>query len=142
TSVSGNRDGILVYDNGFAIVSVGATVANNSGVGVLVIQGGFAKVNQGGIVRGNGGNGIDVENGNVTIGDGSGPALIESNKENGLFMRTNSVANFGNAATKITGNTLFGIFCAAAPASLLLNGGPIGTVSGNTAGQIHCNTSP
>lgn len=143
TTVSSNSvRGMGVFDGGAAHLQNGAAVASNSGDGIDLSQGGFVKVRLGAIVRGNTGNGIDVQSGNVTVGDNAGPAIIESNKGDGLFMRTNSVANFGNAGTKITGNGSWGIFCTGSPASPLLYGAPIGTVSGNKAGQIHCNTSP
>ena len=143
TTVSSNSvRGIGVFDGGSLLVELGAIVSSKSGEGIHLSQGGFVKVKTGGIIRSNAGHGIDVQSGNVTVGDTGGPAFIENNKGDGLFMRTNSVANFGNAGTKITGNTGWGIFCVGAPANPLIYSGPVGTVSGNTAGQIHCNTSP
>jgi hypothetical protein len=134
--------GIGVFDGGSLIVQDRATVASNAGDGIHLSQGGFVKVKTGAMVLSNTGKGIDVQSGNVTVGDSFGPAFVENNKGDGLFMRTNSVANFGNAGTKITGNGGWGIFCAGPPANPLRYGAPIGTVTGNTAGQIHCNTSP
>jgi hypothetical protein len=143
TKVSANSvRGIGVVDGGSLLVQNGATVASNAGDGIRLSQGGFAKVKTKAIVRANTRNGIDVQSGNVTVGDSFGPAFIENNERDGLFMRTNSVANFGNAGTKITGNGAWGIFCAGAPANPLLYGAPIGTVTGNAVGRIHCNTSP
>jgi hypothetical protein len=143
TKVSANSvRGIGAVDGGSLLVQNGATVASNAGDGIRLSQGGFAKVKTKAIVRANTRNGIDVQSGNVTVGDSFGPAFIENNKGDGLSMRTNSVANFGNAGTKITGNGAWGIFCAGPPANPLLYGAPIGTVTGNAVGRIHCNTSP
>lgn len=136
------RNGVSVVDGGTALVEGGATIESNTGNGVLLSQGGFLKVGDSSIIRGNAGNGIYVESGNVAVGDADGPALVENNKGDGLFMRTNSVASFGNVDTKITGNSGHGILCARIPANPLLFN-PIGAVSGNgKAPQVSCNISP
>ena len=71
-----------------------------------------------------------------------GAVTIQSNKGNGLFMRTNSTARIANAGNQITGNTGWGILCAGPPANPLLYGGFLGSVFGNKAGQIQCKTPP
>jgi hypothetical protein len=59
-------------------------------------------------------------------------------------MRTNSVARFGNSLNQIISNTGWGILCTGTPSNPLIFEplGTPGTVSGNGAGQIHCNASP
>jgi hypothetical protein len=141
---SNNVNGIEVYDNGSIVVENGAMVANNSGNGLFVLQGGFAKVRQGAIVQGNSANGIAVRNGNVQVGDGDGPATIKNNMQNGIFMRTNSVAVLANSLNQIINNSGWGLLCTGAPSNPLIYSpiGTFGTVSGNGAGQIQCNISP
>lgn len=142
SSVVGNHIGIGAYRNGTAFVDAGAVVTNNSSDGIYVYSGGSAEVRGGAIVGWNGGDGIDVESGNLTLGDAAlGPAIIQHNKSDGIFLRTNSVASFGNSANRIIGNTLFGIACSGAPSNPLIYG-TIGTVSGNGSGQISCKKSP
>jgi hypothetical protein len=116
-------------------------VANNASHGIYLYNGGSGVVRAGSVIKGNGGNGIYVESGNINVGDGYGPATIQNNAQNGIFMRTNSVALFGNAGNQIINNTLWGILCAASPANPLIFG-TVGTVSGNGSGQVSCRTSP
>jgi len=101
-------------------------------------------VRSGAIIQGNGGNGILVGIGNVTLGDSNGPATIQNNKGDGIFLTTNSVADSDNTANRIINNTGWGIFCTASPANPLIYEpiGTFGTVSGNGKGQIACNVSP
>lgn len=128
-------NGVFLASGGAATVN--GTVAGNSGNGVNVYNGGAAAVS--GFVQSNTLNGINVENGSLQIG--AGPTIIQNNKGDGIFMSTNSVASFASSDNQIINNTGWGILCAGAPANPLTRG-PIGTVSGNTAGQISCNVSP
>ncbi len=142
TSVVGNGgDEILVQGSGTAEVDTDPVIANNVSHGIALINGGSVKVRIGAVIQGNGGNGIYIESGNLVVGDGNGPATIKNNKQNGIFMRTNSVASFGNAGNKIINNTGWGIFCTGSPSNPLIFG-TIGTVSGNGKGQISCKVSP
>ncbi|MBV8121204.1 MAG: hypothetical protein JO081_14860 [Alphaproteobacteria bacterium] len=125
----------------------GAAVANNSLNGLALFGGGTAKVRQGAIIQGNGGDGIYVDSGTVTVGDtggAAGPVTIQSNKQNGIFLRTNSVAIFNNSGNQIINNTGSGILCTDSPSNPLIyeEAGTIGTVSGNAAPQVSCNVSP
>jgi hypothetical protein len=52
---------------------------------------------------------------------------------------TNSVASFASNTNQIINNGGWGILCAGSPSDPLVNGSP-GTVSGNTSGQISCNS--
>ncbi|MGH7045441.1 MAG: right-handed parallel beta-helix repeat-containing protein [Stellaceae bacterium] len=140
TSVSGNTgDGIAVFEGGVARID-DAKIEDNSGEGLLLDQGAFAKIREGAIVEGNE-IGIYVGSGTVTVGDTLGPATIQSNKSDGIFLRTNSVALFGNSANKIIDNSGWGILCTGSPSNPLIYG-TVGTVSGNKAGRIDCKTSP
>ena len=118
-----------------------ATVANNSRHGVLIYSGAAGFVRAGSVIRGNGANGIYVEGGEISIGDGNGPATIASNGQNGVFLRTNSVATLNNSGNQIINNTGWGILCTGSPSNPLIFG-TVGTVSGNGSGQIACNSSP
>jgi hypothetical protein len=142
TVVTGNAvTGILVIRGATANVQGGATVASNTGNGIQIFAGGSVGVRQGGIIQSNTANGIYLESGDVTVGDVLGPATIQGNGQNGIFMRTNSVAKFNNSGNQIINNTNWGILCAASPANPLIFG-TVGNVSGNGSGQIGCRTSP
>jgi len=78
----------------------------------------------------------------VTVGDGNGPATIQSNNGDGIFLRTNSVALFENSGNQIINNTGWGILCTGPPSNPLILELALGTVSGNKAGQISCKVSP
>jgi hypothetical protein len=139
--VNNAADGIALYRGGTVLVDSGAMVANNAGNGLFMWTGGVAGVRAGSVIKGNGGNelhsGIYVESGAINIGDGTGPAIIENNKGNGIHLGTNSVAIFANSGNQIINNGGWGILCAGAPSNPVGNGNP-GTVSGNKAGQISC----
>jgi hypothetical protein len=139
--VSNTVDGISAFRGGSVAIDNAATVANNSRHGVLIYSGAAGFVRAGLVISGNGANGIYLESGEMTIGDGSGPATIQGNGQNGIFMRTNSVATFSNSGNQIINNTSWGILCTGSP-SVPLIFGTVGTVSGNGSGQIGCNTSP
>jgi hypothetical protein len=139
--VSNTLDGVAVYRGGSAAIDNAATIANNSQNGVKIYSGGAGFVRAGSVIKGNGANGIYLESGEMTIGDGSGPATIQGNGQNGIFLRTNSVATFNNSGNQIINNTSWGILCTGSP-SVPLIFGTVGTVSGNGSGQIACNSSP
>jgi hypothetical protein len=145
TSVTSNSgDGMYALTGGTALIENGATVANNSGKGLAIHGGSTAKVREGAVIQGNMGDGIYVDSGTVTVGDSgtaAGPAIIQNNKQNGIFLRTNSVAIFNNSGDQIINNTQWGILCTGSPSNPLIYG-TVGTVSGNGSGQIGCNTSP
>jgi len=145
TSVVNNGgDGILVQGSGTLELDTNPVVADNASDGIHLTNGGNIKIRIGAVIQGNGGNGIYVESGDLQVGDNNGPATIQNNKQNGIFLRTNSVAFFDNSSNQIINNTGWGIFCTGAPSNPLIYEplGTVGTVSGNGAGQIHCNVSP
>jgi hypothetical protein len=138
TTVTRNTgDGVLAYYGGSADIAGGATVSNNSFDGIALV-GGAAIARGGAIITGNALDGIDVESGTLTVGHPFGPAIVEGNKRNGIFLRTNSVAVLAHSANKIVNNTRWGIFCTGGSSNpLLLEYAPI-TVTGNKAGGILC----
>ena len=85
-----------------------------------------------------------MESGNLVVGDGFGPATVQSNKGNGILLRTNSIGKFNNSGDQIINNIGWGIFSAGSPANQLIytSAGSFGTVSRNGAGEISCNVSP
>ena len=142
--VSNGGDGILVQGSGTAELDTNPVVANNALHGIELHNGGSVKVQIGAVIEGNGGNGIYIESGSLQVGDLNGPATIKNNKQNGIFMRTNSVASFRNSGNQIINNTGWGILCTGSPSNPLIYAeiGTFGTVSGNGLGNISCNVSP
>jgi hypothetical protein len=130
------RDGVEVQGGS---VEVQGVISNNARHGISVFNGGTASVFNGAVVTANAMDGVFVEDGFANIGGGAG--TIQSNGANGIYLKTNSVGYFNNPANKIIGNTGWGILCDGTPANPLITG-TIGTVSGNGAGQISCNTAP
>jgi hypothetical protein len=131
-------DGLFAQTGGIAEVW-GATVANNARNGVFTYNGGIALVIGGAIIKANAGDGIHAQSGNVQAGGSPGPATIQANSKNGIYLGTNSVGSFANTGNQIINNGGWGILCAGSPSDPLVNGSP-GTVSGNTSGQISCNS--
>jgi len=138
--VSSNaRDGVRVF--GGSARTLGGVISNNGGHGISVFNSGTAILDTGVVVAANAANGVLVEDGTVNVGNGDGSAAIQSNSANGIYLKTNSVGYFNNAANQIVSNGGWGILCDGPPANPLI-AGPIGTVSGNGAGQISCNIAP
>jgi hypothetical protein len=136
---SNARDGVQVFSG--TARAVGGVISNNARYGVSVFNSGTAILDTGAVVASNAGNGVFVENATVNVGNGNGSATIQSNSANGIYLKTNSVGFFNNAGNQIVNNSGWGILCDGAPAKPLI-AGTIGTVSGNGAGQISCNTAP
>lgn len=137
--VSNGSDGIQVYQS-TAIIRNGANIASNAGDGVLLYNGANVVVFGGGVVQSNTGDGIRADNGNLQVGGGGG-ATVRNNHGNGIILRTDSIGSFASSANKITGNAGWGILCTGAPSNPLIFGA-IGTVTGNTKGQIACKVAP
>ena len=138
--VSSNaRDGVRVF--GGSARTLGGVISNNGGHGISVFNSGTAILDTGVVVAANAANGVLVEDGTVNVGNGDGSAAIQSNSANGIYLKTNSVGYFNNAANQIVSNGGWGILCDGPPANPLI-AGTIGTVSGNGAGQISCNIAP
>ena len=141
---SNARDGVQVF--GGTLRSLGGVISGNARHGVSVFNSGTAILDTGAVVASNAANGVLVEDGTVNVGNGDGSATIQSNVANGIYLKTNSVGLFNNDANQIVSNSGWGILCDGSPANPLIAIGltatKIGTVSGNGAGQISCNTAP
>jgi hypothetical protein len=140
---SNARDGVRVL--GGVVRVAGGVISNNAEYGISLFNSGTAVLDTGAVVASNAANGVLVEDGTVHVGNGDGSATIQSNGANGIYLKTNSVGFFNNAGDKIVSNSGRGILCDGPPANPLIAIGPagtIGTVSGNGAGQISCNTAP
>src|SRR6516162_2251181 len=141
---SNGRDGVRVA--GGVVHVQGGVISNNGEYGISVFNSGTAVLDTGTVVASNATNGVLVEDGTVNVGNGDGSATIQSNGRNGIYLKTNSVGVFNNNGNKIISNSGWGILCDGPPANPLIAIGPaantIGTVSGNAAGQISCNTAP
>jgi len=140
------RDGVQV---GSGSADVDGVISNNARHGISVFNSGAAIADDGAVVASNAANGILVEDGTVQVGSGGvgggAAGTIQSNGANGIYLKTNSVGFFNNAANQIVSNHGWGILCDGAPANPLIAIGPagtVGTVSGNGAGQVSCNTAP
>jgi Right handed beta helix region len=143
--VSSNaRDGVQVYGGSARVF--GGVISSNARYGISVFNGGTAILDDGAVITANAMDGVFVEDGTLNVGDGDGSATIQSNTANGVYLKTNSVGLFNNNGNQIVGNGGWGILCDGLPANPLIAIGPaantIGTVSGNGAGQIACNTAP
>jgi hypothetical protein len=136
---SNARDGVNVFSG--TARAVGGVISNNARYGISVFNSGTAILDTGAVVASNAADGVLVENATVNVGNGNGSATIQSNSANGIYLKTNSVGFFNNAGNQIVHNSGWGILCDGAPANPLI-AGTIGTVSGNGAGQISCNTAP
>ena len=141
---SNARDGVQVFSG--TVRLAGGVISNNARHGISVFNSGTAILDTGAVVASNAANGALVEDGTVNVGNGDGSATIQSNPANGIYLKTNSVGVFNNNGNKIISNSGWGILCDGPPANPLIAIGPaantIGTVSGNAAGQISCNTAP
>jgi hypothetical protein len=138
------RDGVQVMGGS---VELDGVVSNNARHGVSIFNSGTAVVDDGAVVASNAANGVLVEDGTVQLGSlGAGASgTIQSNAANGIYLKTNSVGFFNNDGNQIVSNSGWGILCDGPSANPLIAIGPagtIGTVSGNGAGQISCNTAP
>jgi hypothetical protein len=124
----------------------GGVISSNARYGISVFNGGTAILDDGAVITANAMDGVFVEDGTLNVGDGDGSATIQSNTANGVYLKTNSVGLFNNNGNQIVSNGGWGILCDGLPANPLIAIGPaantIGTVSGNGAGQIACNTAP
>ena len=141
---SNARDGMQVYGGSTRVF--GGIISNNARYGISVFNSGTAILDNGALVTANAMDGVFVEDGTVGVGDGDGSATIQANPANGIYLKTNSVGVFNNNGNQIVSNGGWGILCDGPPANPLIAIGPaantIGTVSGNGAGQIACNTAP
>src|SRR6516164_1700864 len=141
---SNARDGMQVYGGSTRVF--GGIISNNARYGISVFNSGTAILDNGDLVTANAMDGVFVEDGTVGVGDGDGGATIQANPANGIYLKTNSVGVFNNNGNQIVSNGGWGILCDGPPANPLIAIGPaantIGTVSGNGAGQIACNTAP
>ncbi len=143
--MSNSVHGIAVGGGGTAVVDGGASISGNSADGIHVEDGGAAIVQGGSIISGNAENGIFAENGNVHIGDSDGPATIENNGLDGIFLWFYSIGKFNNASNQIINNSAYGVYCfgpGTPPSNPMIYNtiGTFGTVSGNVLGQISCNS--
>ena len=124
----------------------GGVISNNARHGISVFNSGTAILDTSAVVASNTANGVLVEDGTVNVGNGDGSATIQSNLANGIYLKTNSVGVFNNDGNQIVSNSGWGILCDGPLANPLIAIGltatKIGTVSGNGAGQISCNTAP
>ena len=142
---SNARDGVQVFGGA---IDVDGIISNNARHGISIFNSGTAIVDDGAVVASNAANGVLVEDGTVNIGNSGGGAAgtIQSNGANGIYLKTNSVGYFNNDGNQIVSNSGWGILCDGPLANPLIAIGPtatkIGTVSGNGAGQISCNTAP
>jgi hypothetical protein len=143
---SNARDGVDVMGGS---VELDGAVSNNARHGIFIFNSGTAIIDDGGVVTSNAANGILVEDGTVQVGSGGvgggAAGAIQSNGANGIYLKTNSVGFFNDAGNQIVSNSGWGILCDGSPANPLIAigvAGTIGTVSGNGAGQISCNTAP
>jgi hypothetical protein len=109
TFVRNNQIGAFVTSGGLMELKT-ATIENNPGDGVVVNGGSNLNLTGGVIIQGNSGNGISLNDTSVA-----------------LFSEPNQIINNGG----------FGITCAPPPSVAQISGN-IGTVSGNTLGQINC----
>ena len=142
---SNARDGVQMMGGS---AEVDGVISNNARHGISVFNSGTAIVDDGAVVALNAANGVFVEDGTVQVGS-LGPTAsgtIQSNAANGIYLKTNSIGFFNNDGNQIISNSGWGILCDGNPANPLIAIGPAasnpGTVSGNGAGQISCNTAP
>jgi hypothetical protein len=137
-----HNDGALDVANGsFADLGGGSRFTDNTG-GIAVSFGSMLHVSDV-VIENNLHDGIGATGGSVVhFGYGGGVAVIRGNTGNGVFLRDTSLVTslFEGGAAEITGNGGWGVFCSAPPAVAQIVG-PLGTVSGNLAGEINCPTS-
>lgn len=138
STVQGNTFGMDIADGSFALLG-GDTVVdgNGTGGGVSVSFGSTLQVGNA-TIRNSKGAGLMLTGGStVHFGFAGGIGIISGNTGHGMLLRDTSVASslFSGGSANITNNTGAGIFCFGSPAVAQIVG-QIGTVTGNTQGQI------
>lgn len=139
--VQDNRGGLDVANGSFVLLDGGTQVVSNGG-GVSVSFGSTLHVGNA-IVSNNRGGGVALTGGSVAhFGFGGGVGVIRENGDHGLLLRDTSVASslFEGGTAQIIGNGGVGVFCSGSPAVAQIVG-QIGTVNGNTLGDINCPVS-
>jgi hypothetical protein len=145
--------GLLAFSGGSVRADQGTLIRNNRGGGVGA-NGGDANVFNGAHVTGNGLSGVEAFNGGrltieqATIDSNSGDGInvqlgstatitnttVTQNGNDGVSLRGTSHAGFGDDT--ITDNGGWGIDCFGSLSGI--DGPPVGTVSGNPAGDTNC----
>jgi hypothetical protein len=138
--VQGNAFGLDINDGSFVLLDGGTVVdGNGTGGGVSVNFGSTVKVGNA-TVRNSNGAGLMLTGGSTaSFGFGGGLGVISGNASHGVLLRDTSVAGsrFAGEFAYISNNGGFGVFCSGSPAVAQITG-QIGTVTGNTQGQINC----
>jgi hypothetical protein len=139
--IQNNGFALDISDGSFALLDGNTQVINNRG-NVGVTFGSMLHVGNA-IVENNAHGGISLMGGSVAhFGFGGGLAVISGNSGDGLQLRDTSEASSLQEGwtVQIVNNTGFGVFCSGPPAVAQIVG-QLGTVTGNTVGQINCPVS-
>jgi hypothetical protein len=136
--IQNNGGGLGIANGSFLLLDGGTQVVSN-GSGASVNFGSTLHVGTA-RVENNDMSGVDLAGGSVAhFGFGGGVGVVRNNGGHGLLLLDTSVASaaFEGGTAQIVDNGGFGILCSGPPAVAQIVG-QIGTVSGNTLGDINC----